>query len=148
MTLSFDLFELLQGWELGDFLLRALRKFAQRSPKLVGMSPRNPRELNVAKNFDEAVLGLRPFGDGLLAWLAVVDPEAVHFRDRHVCLVPLGPERRVVGFRGRDGVVEVVPTADCDCTAEASAATIVQGGGPVGSYYRWLCPGTQATNHP
>src|SRR3546814_5634305 len=63
MTLSFDLFDLLQGWELGDFLLRALRKFAQRSPKMVGMSPRNPRELNVPKNFDEAVLGLRTFGD-------------------------------------------------------------------------------------
>src|SRR3546814_19855440 len=26
MTLSFDLFDLLQGWELGDFLLRADRK--------------------------------------------------------------------------------------------------------------------------
>src|SRR3546814_1529664 len=80
MTLSFDLFDLLQGWELGDFLLRALRKFAQRSPKLVGMSPRNPRELNVAKNFDEAVLGLRPFGDGLLA-----DRKSTRLNSSHSC---------------------------------------------------------------
>src|SRR3546814_11017886 len=97
MTLSFDLFDLLQGWELGDFLLRALRKFAQRSSKLVGMSQRNPRELNVAKNFDEAVLGLRTFGDGLFAWLAVVDPDAVHFRDRNVCIVSTRSDERRVG---------------------------------------------------
>src|SRR3546814_11994716 len=96
------------------------------------MSPRNPRELNVAKNFDEAVLGLRPFGDGLLAWLAVVDPEAVHFRDRHVCLVQLGPERRVVGFRGMDGVVEWVSSHSFACTAEASASPTVPGGAHMG----------------
>src|SRR3546814_8266796 len=59
MTLSFDLFDLLQGWELGDLLLRALRKFAKRRPKLVGTSQRNPREINVAKNSAEEVLGLR-----------------------------------------------------------------------------------------
>src|SRR3546814_10070773 len=43
MTLSFDLFDLLQGWELGAVLLLALRKLAQRSPKLVGIDRKSTR---------------------------------------------------------------------------------------------------------
>src|SRR3546814_13582379 len=51
LTLSFDLFDLLQGWERGDFLLGALRMFAPRSPTLVGMSQRTRSELNVTQKF-------------------------------------------------------------------------------------------------